>query len=335
MLLIISHHYYVHTPLYDFRTVNSGLTLINFILSRLLNMGGRLACFTFAIITGYFSIGHPLNKKRMFLLVIETLFYTWVIGIISIILGYADTSWGNLKNVFFPFYDQYWFIKYYVLFSIFIPFFNILIDHMSQKQHLYLIIVLLIIYGILDMYLGLNLLPGQMMMFVVAYLIGSFIKKYEANIAFLNNKRIWNKILLLSIIIQITPTIIVALLRYYQIIDNETTKYATMFADPQSPPAIVVAISLFMIFHFHTFYTAWINKTAHSVIGVYLIHDNIFSRIPIWTISSGINYIDTPYFLLHAILKIVFVFVTCTLIDQARILLLEKQLMKFIQKSRD
>ena len=80
--------------------------------------------------------------------------------------------------------------------------------------------------------------------------------------------------------------------------------------------------------------STFINKIASSTLGIYLIHENIFIKPIIWKkIFPADIYYDKAYFLILALCKIFFVFITCLIIDKLRIILfgkLEKRIIEFI-----
>lgn len=101
------------------------------------------------------------------------------------------------------------------------------------------------------------------------------------------------------------------------------------FANYSSILAVIFAISWFLFFSNLNFHNRFINFVASSMIGVYLIHDNVFLRKIIWEgIYPNKLYLANPY--LHCLIKVSLVFLICTLID----IIFRLTIFKFGKKTR-
>lgn len=80
------------------------------------------------------------------------------------------------------------------------------------------------------------------------------------------------------------------------------------------------AITLFMAAVCHKSFTSTnINKLAGSVLGIYLIHDNLLVRPFLWReLLPNVAFLDKGYFVLFMVVKVATVYAVCLGIDLAR-----------------
>lgn len=97
------------------------------------------------------------------------------------------------------------------------------------------------------------------------------------------------------------------------------------------PFELFIAIALFMIAIRYQFYNRGINAIVNSVLGVYLIHENPLVRNFIWRLwLPNIDYVDSPYFAIFMIGKVIIVFLVCLVIDQLCIHFMEPVIRRYI-----
>lgn len=184
MILIVAHHY----------VVNSGLTSLNGPLSAcptsfhsllLLIIGafGKTGINCFVFITGYFMCKSNIKLKKFIKLLAEIMFYKIVIGFIFFATGYEPINIKSIIKTILPVTsvgDN--FTGCYLLFYLFIPFLNIAIHALSEKQHLRL----LILCGFTYVFFGtVKILPVTMnyvSWFMVIYLLASYVRMYPKKI---------------------------------------------------------------------------------------------------------------------------------------------------------
>ena len=108
-----------------------------------------------------------------------------------------------------------------------------------------------------------------------------------------------------------------------------------MFTRENNIFILTASLSLFLIFlKRKEFSNKFINYIAGSVLGVYLIHDNVFIRSYLWkTLLHVKSHYYSTKFILFAILSVILIFIVCTGIDIIRRVTIEKIWIKIIDKS--
>jgi peptidoglycan/LPS O-acetylase OafA/YrhL len=103
----------------------------------------------FIMITGYFMIDKPLKSSRLLKIVAQTSFYCILLTLVAGLLGTTITGMDILKSII-PFGAtkfNYWFIERYVGLISLLPFLSILSRHLTQRKHLFLLVILWILMG--------------------------------------------------------------------------------------------------------------------------------------------------------------------------------------------
>ena len=164
-------------------------------------------------------------------------------------------------------------------------------------------LILIIVVGVLPFISGFHAL-GNVAWFVLLYITGAYIKKYP---------KLFDKTLpYLGILI--CGVILGAVLYAVKKIGIFSVGYPTTY---------VCAISLFVVFkNLKVKHNPVVNLLSSATLGVYLIHDNGYVRPLLWgRIFDVKEAIFTGDFWWKAILFVIVVYTTCTVIDWARQLL--------------
>ena len=101
--------------------------------------------------------------------------------------------------------------------------------------------------------------------------------------------------------------------------------------------ALVTAVCAFMFFkNVHIPQSKVINKFAESTFGILLIHANSDTmRQWLWgDVLKNIFYFNSPFLIAYALISVCIVYIVCTVIDQLRIIVVEKPLFKILEKRR-
>ncbi len=334
IFLIIVHHYSVHG---GFGTFSANNLTSNAVIVQLLSMYGRMACSVFVLITGYFTITkEKFNYQKIISLLLDMTLYTTLSFVLLYYFGYRQLTKENLMGAILPlFKGGIWFVVYYIIFSLFIPYLNSILLSMKKEIYLKLLGTIYIIWSILPFFMHYitrgNWDFSNVDFFIVMYITGAYIKlhgDFDKRIQFWSLS--YGKLtiitffaILLSVIIQ----------DYIGLVfhDNYYIKNATFFRLYNNPIAVLFAIYAFLYAKNLRINSPVINQLALSVLGIYLIHDNQFIRSFIWgIIYPNVNYLNSSHLFLHAIVKTVSVFALCLLIDQIRLKIIDKPIKMLI-----
>jgi hypothetical protein len=145
----------------------------------LFGWGGKTGINCFVLITGYFMCTSDITVKKYCKLIGEYYFYTIVIWAIFLVTGYSSFSIKEFLNVIFPFFNiGGGFTSCYLLFYLFIPFINKLINSMNEIEHRKLLVLCIAIYTILPSFFKAKVQFNYITWFIILYFIASYIRKY-------------------------------------------------------------------------------------------------------------------------------------------------------------
>ena len=326
MLLIVAHHYVVNSNL--LLPIMENYPSAKSIFLLLFGWAGKTGINCFVMITGYFMCTSAITLRKALKLLLEVEFYNVVFYCIFVATGYIDISLKSLIIGLLPISSiKYDFVSCYLAFFCFIPFLNILIKGMNQKQHLLLAGLLLLIFSVFP----LMLIPvnySYLIWFMVIYLIAAYLRLYPPQWSL--NKRIVGLGLLGCLVLSMASVIIGGWLS----IKYNKPLYYFFVSDSNRPFALATAVGAFLFFkNLNIGYCKIINTIAASTFGVLLIHANCEAmRQWLWreTLNNASHFNGNIY--LHAILSVVGVYVVCTIIDYCRIKVLENPVFKLIDK---
>ena len=329
ILMVIAGHYYAHGIAYAMAPFGPETYSLRILAMQLISFGADIANDLFVIITGYYMINSTMKGKRIGKLFAEMLFYAWVIVLVFHLTGLKTLTGEALKEALLPFWSgENWFVTCYLLLCLMVPFLNPFLKNLEQKQFVKLLALLFAIRFVtplLDTKTFWSTAHG-FEQFIFLYMIGAYIKLHGFQIKVLQNKWCWRGILvvLIGLWFAISAGTGIKGLTYQSAeLIGDVTNYFPIFSVLISSALLVVALGI------KPFHCKFINLISGSVLAVYLIHDNPLVREFIWwTISPNIDLIGSNHIFVHMIQKVLFVFVTCVVIDQIRIWLIEKPIEK-------
>ena len=322
MLLIVAHHYVANSGLLGngpiLETPTSGASL--FLL--LFGAWGKTGINCFVLITGYFMCKSAISAKKYAKLLLEVIFYNIVITFLFWVFGYGTFSLSSLIGIFFPVTEiGVGFTSAYLVFFLFIPFLNILVNHMTQKQHIYLLLLVAFTYvltGTLKMLFTVYM--NYVSWFSVLYLFSSYVRLYPNK--YFSNTKLWGWLTLCFIAISAFSVVAGAWmlarfnmqLIYYFVADSNTFL------------ALMTGLSSFMYFNnVRIPNSRLINTIAASTFGVLLIHTNSdLMRQWLWVdVLDNVGTYGKSWMPLHAVGSVLAIYLICTLIDYLRIRFIE------------
>lgn len=265
----------------------------------------------FIMISGYYGIN---RKTKGFLNIMLLSSFYITCGIIVSLVGEGKIfAIKDTLSVLFPFsMGKYWFISTYIALFLFSPYINKIMEILSQREHLLLLLTLAFVVffqgGILSNGLG----GGKgILTFCLAYTLGRYIKMYSrCDFSF---KKILFCYILLSTVFLLTvvfaPIILAKPINKLFMGYNEIGLY-------------LMAFIFFLMFRNLKFKSTIVNKMASSVFAIYLIHcnDNICCYVYQEFDYLG-QYFDASSFWIYLIVYGVIICFVCIMIDFFRKLL--------------
>ena len=337
MMMIVAHHYVVLSGL-----TNPGSPLLqdplssNSIWLYLFGMWGKTGINCFLMITGYFMCTSSISLRKYLKLYLWVIFYNVILTGLFALTGYHELSLKSLL-VFFPFRDIHSdsFTSAFLIWWLFIPFLNVLINNLSKKQHQQLIGLLVLVFTIYPFVPKLlNIEVNPICWFSTIYIIAPYIRRYPDSIYKSSSVSCWGLISIGMIILSMVSVVSILLLGHY--IGRQLPQYY-MVSDSNHPLALLVAVSTFMFFkNVNIPYNKWINILGGASFGVLLIHSNSASMWRwLWRDTVDcVGHYGLPLFQLigFSIGTVCLIYIICTIIDYIRLKMFEKPLFRWYDK---
>ncbi len=328
MLLIVLSHFSFYgvneiTPIYEMKPCFNKYMLESVQL-------GFLGVDIFTIIAGYFGVKSAFKATKLIKLILQVFFYSVVIFAVMCAAGIIEFSIKEAVKALFPaIFKKYWFFSAYILLYILSPFINKLINSLNRKNHLILIAVLWLIWGLIPLVSGSDFYGTHFSELLILYLVGSYLRIYPDNIF---SKAKTRKILLAASI-AFFP-ISVALMNGLTHISGYFNNHYTYFYSEMSLNTIIAAAALVITFvNLNMKQSRFINIAASCTFGVYLIHDNPYFREYLWSSLIKANEkLYSPSLIVYMIACAAVIFTVCAIIDLLRQTIIEKPVMSAVNR---
>ncbi len=322
MLLIVAHHYIVNSGLTQ-GFLTSDLTNTKNVFAQLFGAWGKTGINCFMLITGYFMCTSHITLKKFLKLFGQIYFWKILIFVVFLLFGIEHLTIKGIAKTLAPItMVETNFTSCFILFWLFIPFLNKVIQNINKKMHLRLLALSLFIYSFLYFLPGVHVSYNYVSWFIVLYFIASFLRLYPLKRD--KDTRFWILSTFISIVVSL------GLSACYMRIFGKGYLWSFL-VDSNAPMSVIVAVCSFMWFkNIKIKQSKFINTVAATTFGVLLIHANSNAmRQWLWRDTlQNVDWFYTDYFVLHAVLSVVIVFCVCVLLDWLRIRLIEKPLMK-------
>lgn len=299
---------------------------INYVLAGILESFSVVAVNLYVLISGYVLIDSKFKSGRLFEIISETCFY----GILFLVIGWRFSLFENLGlyeiiQCVLPIHSEtYWFITTYVLLYLLTPFMAKGIMSMTGKQHLSVIILLVIYESCFKTFLPVAFEGDEkgynLIWFIILFLIAAYIKKY--------NHLIKNKYKSGIIVYFLASVLIFAEYFFIDYLYVNFDRFELLRSVSFHYNHILVLISsigLFVFFVYRPQKDNLLSKIglflAPMSFGVYIIHEHIAFRYKWmrWFNCENFIYMNPFLFLISVILMCALVYVVCSLIDYVRI----------------
>jgi len=311
----VASHYIRNSGILDEIYATEGISGKNLALL-IFGMWGKPIINCFVLITGYYMCTSTIRISKLIKLILEVLFYNLLIYLLFVLTGYTEFSFSGFFTDLLPVKSVYTnFISCYILFYLFIPYINKLIRAMEEKHHLGLLILLGGIYVILGTLPKITVAMNYVSWFTFVYLLASYFRLYKEKWIF--NRRLWG-ILFIATYVMSVASIGVGL---YASSHFGMRLIYYFLEDSNKILSILLATSFFFLFlNVRVRYSRCINRIAKTTFGVLLIHANSnLMRQWLWQDTLRCTeFYNTPYYLPHAVLSVMAVYIACVVIDLIR-----------------
>lgn len=334
MLFIVAHHYVVNSGL-----TNIGGPIISNPTSRkslfllLFGAWGKTGINCFVLITGYFLCKSQITLKKFLKLLLQVMFYKILINTIFWVSSYEPLTVEGLFKVLVPIRTVgTGFTAAYLIFFLFIPFLNILVNNMNEKQHILLLALVSFTYVFLGTLPFFSITMNYVSWFMVLYIIASYIRMYPKKI--FDNAKVWGWVSLVFIVIASISVLVCAYIS--KLLDCPLWYYFVQ--DSNTALAVLVGVSTFLFFkNLKMKHHPLINRISATCFGVLLIHANGDTmRRWLWQdVLDNVGMYNSSILFLHSILSVLGVFVICSIIDMARIKFIETPFLNRFDKEYD
>lgn len=338
MLLIVMHHYVVNSGLLDemFKTPLAPESIFLY----LFGMWGKTGIDCFVLITGYFMCKSSISLRKFIKLLLQIELYNILFGCIFLYTGHISLSVSSLIQIVNPIPSvNTGFTSCFLLFYLFIPFLNILLNNLSKSQHLLLVILCLGIYTILGTVPWISVTLNYITWFCILYVVASYIRIY--GIWRSEDKMFWGGASLVLITISVLSVLMMLSWGISSGVRLDWSLVMFFVSDSNKLLAFLVSISTFMfIKNIHIRQSKWINTIASCTFGVLLIHANSDAmRQWLWKETcDNVGFFNSSMIYVHALCVPIIVFIACTIIDFCRQRFLERLyldlVVKYIQTSK-
>lgn len=324
MLAIIAHHYLGSSGLMNIIDENPAGLRELFLM--LFGAWGKTGINCFVLITGYFMCTSSMTARKYSKILLEVMFYRIIINVIFLVSGYQPLSLETLRPLLPIFGIDTNFVNTYLVFMLCIPFINILIRNLSQKQHIYLILLMSFVYIFFEsMKPLLELNMNYVSWFFVLYLFSSYVRLYPHKI--FSSTWFWGCAAVFTVCISAASVVAGAWVG--SLIGKNIAMY--FVTDSNALLAFCTGFCTFMFFkNVRIPYSRFINAVASTCFGILLIHSNSHTMAHwLWRdVCKNTEVFAEKWMPLHAIGCVLGVFIACAVIDYLRIVLLEKPLFR-------
>lgn len=333
MMSIIAHHMVVNTAisynlLPEFHDARNAYLWV-------FGMWGKTGINCFVFITGWYMCKSAITLKKFLRLLLEVYFYNFFNFILLFGAGMRTLSLKGAFYLLMPINNitSDSFVSCYLVFFLTIPFLNIIIHNISEKMHMYLVMLSVGILCVWNQLYWIEVSSSYLLWFPTLYFVASYFRLYPES-----TKR-------MTLFLEKTPLLwgflsvgsVIGILCFLPHTSKEIHPYYFV-SDSNAILAFITALSFFMYFKsIHVKQSKIINVLAACSFGVLLFHT-----------TSGMRYVllekvmripDILYGLSEwwmivfcSILFVVAIYAIGSFIDIIRMYLLEKSIFKAIDK---
>lgn len=331
MFCIVLFHFNDHGNLK--LTASMPITL-NWTALACVSVFGAIGNCIFIFITGYFLCEKRFRIRRLSLLWAQVLFYSVLCRVITIAAGIDPLNIKILIKTFMPVvFNRYWYFAAYVLILIASPLLNMVIRNLNQKQHFWLCVVFLIIFSVIPTVTKGSWLGGEighenyLKIFITLYFVAAYIKLYGIRI--IKKQSVY---LVLTIALLALEIISIFAIKFASDLLHHNFSLIAFTWGMEKINVIAVSVSIFMLFKgLNIKGNKILTSISASTFSIYLLHVGTWRLVFGVIFNNELTY-NTPWMIPQMFFCAVSVCVVAIAVDKIRIYLLEKPLIKILDK---
>lgn len=333
MLAIVAHHYVVNSTVWElfdpFRpTANS-------IFLQLWGMWGKAAINVFVLITGYFMCQSRLTAKRYLKILLQIIFYSWVMWFVLTAFGYEHLSLGGAVKRLYCHYiltcQDNGFVPAFMWMYLLIPALNVYLRGASKKNLYGTLGVLVVMFSLCGTILNANVYH-HVFWYATLYLAGAAIRMYPFR--WMNCNKICICLLVASVAAAWCS--VVSLNFMVQWLGRPIRALYFFVSDSHKILALSTALFMFLVFkNWKVPQSRFVNAVASTTFGVLLIHAAT-DGMRKWLWQDFINVpgaysFSLPALVAYSVVTMIGVFAVCSVLDYFRIRFLERPLFGYLK----
>ena len=262
-----------------------------FILA-LLKYSGLLGNLIFFCCSAWFLLDKNKTNYQKTMRIILDVFTISVIWLIPVLIWKKnELGWRMIIRSFFPtYFENNWYITSYILFCFLSPAINLIIKHLSQKNHLIVSLTLFIAYFCLGFIYEFPW-SGIPLYWITIYFVISYFKYY--GMKFCKSKKANLVVLLCAILLHLS------LILVSNLICLKFGKLGVMALSGNNNPLLfIIAFSSLNLMNMTKFFSRAINFLSSFSMLIYIIHENLLFRIYLRPLVWAYVYNNFGYSLL-------------------------------------
>lgn len=275
---------------------------------------GQTGVNTFVLITGWFLGRRTTWRWRGMLGVsAQTVFYTTIIYCIAVAVGFAPFKWFDALDCLMPIpIEHHWFIRTYIPLLLAAPLLAFAVHKLSRRTYTFMLAVLLALH--VRYVWGDTFSEGgrDLQWFLILFLTGNYLRRYRPRRLMAHA----GTVLLIVLAVFVATSAAVSLVK---------GDYLLLHSPGNNTLVYVMSVLIFLCAVRTRPDAPWAAKLAKAapyVLGVYLIHDDIWVRNMLWGHILPALGIYTHWGALALMaLMCPAVFAACAIIDKCRSLL--------------
>ena len=328
MFLIVMVHFASHSG-FEFLP---GEISVNRFWVEFVDICGHISVNLFVLLSGYFRISSKNIKTASLLKFwLQLFFYSIGIYLLFVILGKAPLSFGEMIRRILPVsYSQWWFATVFFLLLLLSPYLNLLLNSLSRKQYLGFLFITCLSWCVIPTLTRLAFDSNRLLWFVFLYALAGYLRLYGCGL-----RLSAGKLFALSAGCAALVFLSIVLWDVLSLKSGYMEEKRTFFFELLRIPLMGISLLLFLGFsRLKTKPNPVISAVASAMFGVYLIHDHPYVRYALWLdLFQNRLHSEDSLLILRFAGETVLVFTACTLIELARIHLLENHYLPSVQKA--